>query len=152
MSVFFLSFSPGDACSIYLLGTGLARTVCAKIILPFAGHCCMISFFLNNWARDWRILKTNKNFTTKLPRTTLGTGLARTGTNTGTPTRNHDSHSDSLLFGTGALALTKKERNSTCSKLSQHQARDWRAKKKFTKELSHTTQLTGTERTGAHQH
>ena len=26
-----------------------------------------------------------KNFTTKLPRTTLGTGLARTGTNTGTP-------------------------------------------------------------------
>ena len=25
------------------------------------------------------------NFTTKLPRTTLGTGLARTGTNTGTP-------------------------------------------------------------------
>ena len=26
-----------------------------------------------------------ENFTTKLPRTTLGTGLARTGTNTGTP-------------------------------------------------------------------
>ena len=26
-----------------------------------------------------------KNFRTKLPRTTLGTGLARTGTNTGTP-------------------------------------------------------------------
>ena len=26
-----------------------------------------------------------KNFITKLPRTTLGTGLARTGTNTGTP-------------------------------------------------------------------
>jgi len=29
--------------------------------------------------------KREKNFTTKLPRTTLGTGLARTGTNTGTP-------------------------------------------------------------------
>ena len=29
--------------------------------------------------------KKGKNFTTKLPRTTLGTGLARTGTNTGTP-------------------------------------------------------------------
>jgi hypothetical protein len=32
-----------------------------------------------------RMLKERKNFTTKLPRTTLGTGLARTGTNTGTP-------------------------------------------------------------------
>ena len=30
-----------------------------------------------------QLLKERKNFTTKLPRTTLGTGLARTGTNTG---------------------------------------------------------------------
>ena len=30
-------------------------------------------------------LTNQKNFRTKLPRATLGTGLARTGTNTGTP-------------------------------------------------------------------
>ena len=33
----------------------------------------------------WRPFKIQKNFTSELPRTTLGTGLARTGTNTGTP-------------------------------------------------------------------
>jgi len=43
--------------------------------------------------------REQKNFTTKLPRTTLGTGLARTGTNTG-------------IFA--------------CS-LARHWARDWRA-------------------------
>ena len=31
-----------------------------------------------------RFLEGNKHFTIKLPRTILGTGLARTGTNTGT--------------------------------------------------------------------
>ena len=34
------------------------------------------------WERE-RILQEGENFTTKLPRTTLRTGLARTGTNTG---------------------------------------------------------------------
>ena len=42
-----------------------------------------------HWARDWRALALTQvhhpNFTTKLPRTALGTALARTGTNTGTP-------------------------------------------------------------------
>ena len=52
---------------------------------------CFLSFL--HWARDWRALAlthryTNgnaKEFSRKLPRTKLGTGLARTGTNTGTP-------------------------------------------------------------------
>ena len=40
------------------------------------------SSLAQHWARDWLALaltQAKKNFTTKLPRTTLGTGLARTG-------------------------------------------------------------------------
>ena len=43
------------------------------------------SRLLSSQMRQVRPLKREKNLTTKLPRTTLGTGLARTGTNTGTP-------------------------------------------------------------------
>jgi len=41
-----------------------------------------------------------KNFTTKLPRTTRGTGLARTGTNTGTPREPPKRPRNAKLFAT----------------------------------------------------
>ena len=47
---------------------------CSRLRLP--GEACAASNY-------WLPRTGGKNFTTKLPRTTLGTGLARTGTNTG---------------------------------------------------------------------
>ena len=48
------------------------------------GVCCCLDY---RAPRLFTVVEelSEKNFTTKLPRTTLGTGLARTGTNTGTP-------------------------------------------------------------------
>ena len=60
-----------------------------------------------------------QNFTTKLPRTTLGTGLARTGTNTGTPEKEFYNKTPSHDTGHGrdwrALALTQVHHGSRLS-------------------------------------
>ena len=57
-------------------------TIFAGPILLYAGEPVCVPVRAS--PRPCRASK-RKNLTTKLPRTTLGTGLARTGTNTGTP-------------------------------------------------------------------
>ena len=64
----------------------LAGEVTSELqVVGKAASIAVQTWVRNNDKTKARAEEREKNFTTKLPRTTLGTGLARTGTNTGTP-------------------------------------------------------------------